>query len=50
MAAGMGNIVGDVAGIWLGGTIEHFSNKNTKDPALTSEQLRSTGMQTLKTS
>lgn len=26
-AAAMGNIVGDVSGIWLGGTVEYFVGK-----------------------
>lgn len=48
-AAGMGNIVGDVSGIWLSGTIEYVSGKHIQDHMLTSTQMRLHKVQTLKT-
>eukprot|EP00747_Dinoflagellata_sp_TGD_P217292 gnl/TRDRNA2_/TRDRNA2_89708_c0_seq1.p1 gnl/TRDRNA2_/TRDRNA2_89708_c0~~gnl/TRDRNA2_/TRDRNA2_89708_c0_seq1.p1 ORF type:complete len:280 (-),score=40.85 gnl/TRDRNA2_/TRDRNA2_89708_c0_seq1:104-943(-) len=47
-AAALGNIVGDVSGIWLGGTIEYLVGKNVQDHMMTSAQMRLHSVQTLK--
>ena len=49
-AAACGNIVGDVAGVWLGGTVEALASKlGLPDHKLTSVQMRTHRVQTVKT-
>mmetsp|Transcript_7161 Transcript_7161/g.13355 ORF Transcript_7161/g.13355 Transcript_7161/m.13355 type:complete len:211 (-) Transcript_7161:185-817(-) len=48
-AAGMGNIVGDVSGIWLSGTIEFISGKSITPHRLTATQQKSWKVSTLST-
>eukprot|EP00392_Amoebophrya_sp_AT5.2_P006777 g6789.t1 len=48
-AAALGNIVGDVAGIWLGGTVEYLAGLKVEDHRLTSQQMKLHSVQRLKT-
>ncbi|CAD7926771.1 unnamed protein product [Amoebophrya sp. A120] len=48
-AAALGNIVGDVSGIWLGGTVEYLAGLHVDDHRLTSRQMKLHEVQRMKT-
>ncbi|CAD7938939.1 unnamed protein product [Amoebophrya sp. A25] len=48
--AALGNIVGDVCGIGLAGTVEFFSGKTVEDHPLTTRQMKLAPVQRVKTS